>query len=287
MRLSRSVSARTRRPAIARLVVATQTLEQALDVDADLLITDLAPIDVLLQRIGRLHRHLRSDRPEGFERAPCVVLLPAAADLTPLLHRARQNIGKERAYDNLLAVEAARRLVEGGATWSVPADNRRLVEEGTHPERLGQLAESLGPGWLVHWQNYQGGIGAARGHARDGSIDFGKSFSDVRWGEAGEKLATRLGAADLLLALDRPLASPFSAMLSYMKIPAWMAPKVMPETDHVITVEADDIASSVTSGSSGWRPKNKVGGCNRLTRHRWHTRDAELRKRRRAFPLRD
>jgi CRISPR-associated endonuclease/helicase Cas3 len=221
------------------IVVSTQTLEQSLDVDADLLITDLAPIDVLLQRIGRLHRHDRSDRPAGFERPRCVVLLPASADLAPFLRRARHGIGKERAYENLLAVEAARRLVADAPTWSIPADNRRLVEEGTHEQRLRQMAEAVSSEWLRCWQDYIGRQGAARGHGRDVSIDFKKSFTEIAWPDAGERLATRLGARDLLLPLDRAHVSPFGATLSHMKIPAWMAPKTMPESDPVIAVDDD------------------------------------------------
>ena len=69
-------SAGSNRPAKA-ILVATQVVEQSLDIDFDGMISELAPVDLLLQRAGRVHRHRERIRPDGFESPVIHVVVPS------------------------------------------------------------------------------------------------------------------------------------------------------------------------------------------------------------------
>jgi CRISPR-associated endonuclease/helicase Cas3 len=104
------------------LLIATQVVEQSLDLDFDLLASDLAPVDLLFQRAGRLHRHARDRRPRGCEVPRLLVITPPADDAAQLRFG-----GSGHVYDRAtLALTLG--LLEGRAALAVPRDIRALVE---------------------------------------------------------------------------------------------------------------------------------------------------------------
>jgi CRISPR-associated endonuclease/helicase Cas3 len=209
------------------IVIGTQTLEQSLDIDADVLITDLCPVDVLLQRIGRLHRHSVLSRPAGFEIAGCHVLAPENG-LTPLLKPAFENgLGawKEHGvlngiYRDLSMLELTRRLVTEHPVWLLPTMSRMLVESATHPERVEVLHQEMGEEWCKYWNEVVGAEIANRGMARNVLLPFQTPFADVRFPTDEERIRTRLGEEGARITFTEPVEGPFGESIGSLTLPA-------------------------------------------------------------------
>lgn len=210
-------------PAGARVLCGSQTLEQSLDIDADLLITDLAPMDVLLQRFGRLHRHAARERPEGFSQAQTIVLTPDERDLRPVLRSPRGHHGLGSVYRNLLSIEATWRELEARPELCIPKNNRELVERCTDAETLFALSEELGEGWPKHAQDIDGKESAKEREAFYSTLDWEEDWDDLAFPTAGEELVrTRLGAGALRVQFGESVVSPFGQTLKEIAVPAWM-----------------------------------------------------------------
>lgn len=208
------------------VVIGTQTLEQSLDIDADILITDLCPVDVLLQRIGRLHRH-KLARPAGFDAPRCIVMVPEAG-LEPLLAPSFENgLGAWRdnngvlngVYRDVSILELTRSLVETQPVWTIPDMNRRLVESATHPDRIEQLHQTRVHAWELYHRDMLGKDIADALGAQGVLIDRRKAFGE-RFPDAEERIRTRLGEDGMRLALAKPRQGPFGEEIAELVLPA-------------------------------------------------------------------
>ena len=120
-----------------KVLVATQVIEQSLDLDFDLIISDLAPVDLLIQRAGRLWRHMdvRPGATRPFAEPKLFVLSP-----DPNVVNGEdwyQQLGLKGAFvyrDHALLWRTAKVLFDTGVI-DAPHDLRRLIESVYGEER--------------------------------------------------------------------------------------------------------------------------------------------------------
>ena len=154
------------------VLVSTQVVEQSVDIDADLLITELAPTDMLLQRLGRLQRHYRKDR----VIEPECLILEESASLEELRVLPREAIEKAlgkkayvyRPYVLLRTLE----VWKGRATLNLPGDIRGLLCE-TYADLAG-----LPPVWEKLREEAEGGDSAQKMFSRMQTNPWGLNLQD-------------------------------------------------------------------------------------------------------------
>jgi hypothetical protein len=126
------------RPSV-HIVVGSQVVEQSLDVDFDLLVTDVAPVDLVLQRMGRLHRHARgdgqADRPVRLRHARCLL-----TGVDPLTEPPTVDDGSRAVYEPETLLRSAALLlplVDAQRAVVLPDDIAPLVQQAYAGGELG------------------------------------------------------------------------------------------------------------------------------------------------------
>ncbi|MFI2613732.1 CRISPR-associated helicase Cas3' [Streptomyces sp. NPDC018584] len=121
------------------VVVATRVAEESFDVDVDLLVTDPAPVDLLLQRAGRLHRNPLRERPARLGTPRILVTGMTTSDareggtsgfpsMPGFLHSCEQRYGR---YPLLIAARSVLEAATGmGEPWVLPRRIPALVAAG-------------------------------------------------------------------------------------------------------------------------------------------------------------
>jgi CRISPR-associated endonuclease/helicase Cas3 len=156
------------------VLVATQVIEQSLDLDFDVMVTDLAPVDLVLQRSGRLHRHKQA-RPEGLKEPALWICLPEAikGDAPSF------DSGTEAVYDAHILLRSWLALAEESSI-NIPGDIERLIEyvygERSCPETA---SDDLRQRWEETQQELRTELGKMERIAKDNIIPNPRYVDDI------------------------------------------------------------------------------------------------------------
>ncbi|MCF7807878.1 MAG: CRISPR-associated helicase Cas3' [Candidatus Marinimicrobia bacterium] len=196
-----------------QVLIATQVVEQSLDLDFDIMVTDLAPVDLLIQRAGRLQRHTRNADGKRIETgkdrraSPCLYILapdPTKVDDEQWLKRLL--LGTQAVYQNVgqLWLTLSVLLEQNG--FRMPEDARRLIEGVYGEEAQERIPEALQE---LTWQAH--GVGRSQhGMGEFNRLKLNKGYTRLSgdWDEE-VRTPTRLGDDSITVALARVVEGEF------------------------------------------------------------------------------
>lgn len=178
------------RPARA-LLVATQVVEQSLDIDFDFLISDLAPVDLLLQRAGRLHRHERIRPPAHGQ--PRLTVAGLIGDRLPELKQTAWGA----IYDPYILCRTWA-FAAGDRAWQLPRDIDRLVQAVYGDDELPAHVDDTVRTYIevTAWGEHRARIQTETQFARNAAVNAGDELQNAYVGKPGSDEGSGLGASN-------------------------------------------------------------------------------------------
>lgn len=234
------------------VAITTQTAEQSLDIDADLLVTDLCPADVLAQRLGRLHRFPELRRPRGFAEARCIVLTPTSPrDLYASMGESGQAFGRHglgTVYEDLTALDATWRQLLARPVIEFPRDARSFVERSLHVESRANLqASNAALRRNARHKESEDRVDRQTGDLA--AVNFATPYPASAFSR--RRLPTRLGGDDRLVRLDPAPRSPFGRRVTRLRVPGrWLTARGIPADVDVLETRETDGGFAVIVGDS-------------------------------------
>jgi len=196
-----------------RVLIATQVVEQSLDLDFDVMISDLAPIDLLIQRAGRLHRHVRdaAGNPLQQEGAidqrgePYLYIFGPTPTATPAKDWLKGPLpGTQAVYQNVGQLWLTQQHLCDLKKISMPGDARRLIDGVYGDAAQENIPETLRD---LTWKAEGDAVGK-RGMARLNALKLAMGYTRASAEDSGgwdkeTRIPTRLGDDSITIALAR------------------------------------------------------------------------------------
>ncbi len=221
------------------VLIATQVVEQSLDLDFDVMITDLAPIDLLIQRAGRLHRHIRDARGKrldtqgvGDQRGEPVLHLftPDPTDDVDENWLKTHQSGTQSVYPHIGQLWLGARLLmyDLQGRFTMPDDARALIEGVYAPADEGRVPKALLDASTDAEVKHM--IQCSMGNFNALKLDAGYTRSSGDWDEE-TRIPTRLSEQEtisvVLVRLEQGRLQPYAKVphhawaLSVVTVPQW------------------------------------------------------------------